>query len=121
MEISTIIAIIILIINTIYLIKKDKKKDEKKDEKKFVMIKKEHKFEKITQKGEYLCGCGLYCPTEQYFKLHIESVNSKDMEKDVTGWPKIQFDTVPYIKNVQKGILSSGIPHAIFIESIYSK
>eukprot|EP01080_Neovahlkampfia_damariscottae_P008577 gene8577-402_t len=54
------------------------------------------------------CTCGLILKDKHMLSLHLEMQNSSTSERDETGWKSIEFDTIPYIKNVQRGVIAKG-------------
>jgi porphyrinogen peroxidase len=48
------------------------------------------------------------CKDKHILALHLEMINSSTSIRDDSGWKTVEFDTVPFIKEVQKGVVAKG-------------
>jgi len=67
----------------------------------------------------YKCKCGYETIKPDNLSHHIESMSpyaSCPMKEplDVSGWSAAMFETVPYVKNSQRGVIARGKPNGLF-------
>lgn len=101
-----------------------KPKEEKKETKKEIEIIQvkpvEHFLEEEVEdkqgKKGFKCKCGWVLPSKHMFNLHIESLRTSNQVLDESGWPAVQFTTVPYVSKAQKGVCAKGYPNGTFTE-----
>ncbi|KAL6057624.1 MACPF domain-containing protein [Balamuthia mandrillaris] len=76
---------------------------------------KQHLKEKVLDDGMVQCSCGYIALDQHHYNLHIECHCPGLEPLDPSGWPQRHFETVPYVANTQRGVVSKGnIPHAAF-------
>lgn len=101
-------------------VKKKEKVEPKKEIESFKISPMEHQLveETVDKDGKkgFKCSCGWILPTKHMFNLHIESLRTSNQVLDETGWPKIQFTTVPFVSKCQKGVISKGLSNGTFTE-----
>jgi hypothetical protein len=69
--------------------------------------------------GQIVCSCGYPCGSEHIFNIHIEHHLPDLKPTDPSGWPERQFETVPLVKNSQRGLIAKGsIEYSVFTTSM---
>jgi len=64
--------------------------------------------------GRVNCSCGMNLISKHIYNLHIEHHAPNLPPFDTTGWPSIQFQTIPYLNKVQRAVIGKGTAFALF-------
>jgi len=67
-----------------------------------------------TSDGGVNCSCGLNLPSRHIYNLHVEHHVPNLPPFDATGWPSIQFQTIPYLAKAQRAVIGKGRAFSVF-------